>query len=119
MNTAAAQLLQSLDTLGVQRVRFRILSLGRHLRHTIPVGLSDELPRAGKPLPSLSVPDLFAAYSLPPHKGEYVLDVDDGRLALTPAVPRTVAKFKGRAKSPSSGRNRRTRLAAAHHKLAA
>lgn len=64
MNTAAANLLRSLDTLGVQSVRFRVLNLGRQLRHTTPVAVADGLPRAGKPFFTLSVPDFFAAYAL-------------------------------------------------------
>src|ERR1051326_563020 len=101
MNTAPSSLLRSLDSLGVQSIRFRVLSSGLHLRHTVPVAHTAEEEK-DKRLSDLSVAGLFSAYSLTPRRGEYELDVENGSLAFIPtsstqsAAPARLALVKKR-----------------------
>src|ERR1044071_5788847 len=100
MNTAASSLLHSLDTLGVQSIRFRVLSLGNNLRHTVPIAHSEDA--TDKRFSDLSVSGLFSAYSLAPRRGDYVLDVANGSLsfmaipAAQPAAPTRLTLVKKR-----------------------
>ena len=122
MNTAASNLLRSLESLGVLSVRFRVTGLGRCVRHTVPVGVADDENGESKRLTSLSVPELFTAYALSPRKGEYVLNVDGGQLAFIPPTTQRAALAmlkKHRTKSKSPSRHRRGSYSGAHHKLAA
>jgi hypothetical protein len=122
MNTSAANLLRSLDQLGVQGISFRILGVGRALRHTAPVTLSSE---AIKPV-ALSVSDLFAAYGIAPRQGSYELNVENGSLIFIPPAlraevqrPRLALMKKHRAKLKSQNRRVRASFNATPHKLAA
>jgi len=100
MNSSAAQLLRTLDTLGVQSLRFSILSNRKHLRHTAPVALSATSDQPAATASALSVPQLFAAYGLTPRKGDYVLNVEDGCLAyLSPAAAQSAKTAQPRAAS--------------------
>ena len=92
MNTPVLSLLRTLDALGIHSVGFRILSHGKSLRHTSPVALTTQSTRRGAPVSLFSISDLFAAYSLTPRKGEYVLNVDDGCLAFLPETAQRPAK---------------------------
>jgi len=100
MNSSAAQLLRTLDTLGVQSLRFSILSNGKHLRHSAPVALSTTSDQSASTASALSVVQLFAAYGLTPRKGDYVLNVEDGCLAyLSPAEAQATKTVRPRAAS--------------------
>ena len=120
MNTIAATILHSLDTLGIQSLRFRILKLTGGLRHTTPV--ADTSRRSGQRVPAFSISDLFSAYALVPRTGEYVLNVEDGLLAFLPATARKLAKpIETRAKTlkftrarQKSGRHHARHLHAGH-----
>jgi hypothetical protein len=124
MNTAATNLLRSLEMMGIVSVRFRVVGLGQHVRHTVPLALSDEQKGPPSRLTSLSVAELFNAYALRPRKGEYVLNVDGGQLAFIPpvspvdAAASAVKKHRFKAKVSLRGR-RRGAYSGGHHKLAA
>lgn len=113
MNTAATHLLRSLDNVGVQSVNFRVLSLGRALRHTPPVALTAE---AAKCRVGFSITDLFAAYAITPRKGSYELNVENGSLAFTSPAPKWRPRLALMRKRPAKGK---ASDAGAHHKLAA
>jgi hypothetical protein len=125
MNTPVHTLLRALEALGIHSIGFRILSHGKCLRHTSPVALTIEATRANPPVSRFSISDLFAAYSLTPRKGEYVLNVEDGCLAYLPETVAKVAKpgairpaaFKASRKS--SHRRRRHAFPGAPARLAA
>lgn len=120
MNTAATHLLRSLDNLGVQSVNFRVLSLGRALRHTPPVALTAD---ATKCRLGFSIGDLFAAYAITPRKGSYELNVENGCLAFTSPVaiwrPRLALMRKRPVKAKATRRGLRMADAATPQKLAA
>ena len=101
MNTPVHSLLRALDALGIQSIGFRVLSHGKCLRHTSPVALAIEPELAKAPVPRLSISDLFAAYALTPRKGEYVLNIEDGRLAYLPEPAPKVAKPIGARANPA------------------
>ena len=115
MNTAASSLLQSLENLGVQSIRFRVVSLGNNFRHTVPVAHSEE--NKDKRFSDLSVHGLFSAYSLVPRRGEYELDVVNGTLAfippaLRPDAPAGLALLKKRRTKAKYSRRHALKLAA-------
>jgi hypothetical protein len=100
MNTLATTILHSLDSQGVQSLRFRILKLAGGLRHTTPVPGTGTSRRHAPRLPAFLISDLFNAYSLEPRKGEYVLNVGNGLLAYLPETANRVAKpIETRAKA--------------------
>lgn len=115
MNTLAATLLHSLDSQGIQSLRFRILKLAGGLRHTAPVADTD--CRSSQRVPAFSISDLFNAFALAPRTGEYVLNVADGLLAFLPATARKLAKpIETRAKALkfTRARQKSTRRHARH-----
>lgn len=123
MNTAASTLLRSLETLGVLSVRFRVLGLGRQMRHTVPVAISEDQQTSNERLNSLSISDLFNAYALRPRKGDYVLNVEGGQLAyippMAPVPSNEIATLKKHRSKSKAARGRRRSFASSPHKLAA
>jgi hypothetical protein len=122
MNNAAVNLLRSLDSCGVQSVRFKILGLRRTLRHTSPVTIPANVAASF----ALSVTDVFTAYAIAPRQGAYELNVENGCLAFTPPAPRAEVKRsrltllkKRRAKSKSASRRLRATFAPTPHEIAA
>jgi hypothetical protein len=123
MNASVSHLLKALSLLGAERVRFQILQNGSVQRHTVPVALAAGWSRTGLKLPALSLHELFAAFALVPHQGEYILQVDSGQLTYLPPLPRqparTVKKPASRLRLKKSLRRRHRTPAHAPHKLAA
>ena len=119
MNHSTSNLLQALDTLGVQSVRFRLLSDRSTRRHTTPVAFSPDWGPRGKSLAVFSLDALFAAYALRPRKGEYTLHVGDGHLSFEPVSP--LPPLLNLARSPKRTARHRTRksFSGSPHKLAA
>jgi hypothetical protein len=91
INSAASNLLLTLRRLGIERVRFRILGRGRALRHTALV----TEPACDSAAWSVSVIELFWAYSITPRQGSYELTVGDGCLAYTPPTVAVMTQRSG------------------------